>query len=376
MADASVLEKNEDTQNVQDHVDESIYPTSSTTNKGFLQYFFSWGSPNEGKLIAAEKRMMSSSGITDYKSKFVKARFKSSEIYTMTVECKAEDKEPDPIVLMHGFGTGSAIWCNNFHELAAKHDVHAFDLLGFGRSARPNFSSDGTLAELELVETIEDWRKEMGIDKMYLVGHSFGAYIASSYALEHPAHVKYLILADAWGFPEKILPTEKQISPYPWMIFLGSVLAYFNPFTVLRLAGPYARHAMKILRPDMQERFRSERRSDIYDYLYECNALNPTGETAFMSMCLPYGWAKRPMIRRFNGIDENIPATFIFGSKSWVDPGPAFDIQMLRNDVDVQIVRGAGHHIYADMPEEFNRIVLEATNYSPESHNNDDKEQQ
>ena len=40
---------------------------------------------------------------------------------------------------------------------------------------------------------------------------------------------------------------------------------------------------------------------------------------------------------RFNGIDENIPATFIFGSKSWVDPGPAFDIQMLRNDVDVQV---------------------------------------
>ena len=61
----------------------------------------------------------------------VQARFKSSEIYTMTVECKAEDKEPDPIVLMHGFGTGSAIWCNNFHELAAKHDVHAFDLLGW-----------------------------------------------------------------------------------------------------------------------------------------------------------------------------------------------------------------------------------------------------
>ena len=60
---------------------------------------------------------------------------------------------------------------------------------------------------------------------------------------------------------------------------------------------------MKILRPDMQERFRSERRNDIYDYLYECNALNPTGETAFMSMCLPYGWAKRPMIRRWGIMD-------------------------------------------------------------------------
>lgn len=71
-------------------------------------------------------------------------------------------------------------------------------------------------------------------------------------------------------------------------------------FCQVTLTGNFsARNAMKILRPDMQERFRSERRNDIYDYLYECNALNPTGETAFMSMCLPYGWAKRPMIRRW-----------------------------------------------------------------------------
>lgn len=37
MTDVSTLEKNEDAQNVQDHMDESIYPTSSATNKGFLQ---------------------------------------------------------------------------------------------------------------------------------------------------------------------------------------------------------------------------------------------------------------------------------------------------------------------------------------------------
>ena len=65
---------------------------------------------------------------------------------------------------------------------------------GFGRSARPNFSSDGTLAELELVETIEDWRKEMGIDKMYLVGHSFGKRFSELYPLKNE-NIKILILS-------------------------------------------------------------------------------------------------------------------------------------------------------------------------------------
>ena len=48
----------------------------------------------------------------------------------MTAE--AEDKKADePIVLMHGFGAGVAVWCQNIQPLAQHHTVHAFDLLGY-----------------------------------------------------------------------------------------------------------------------------------------------------------------------------------------------------------------------------------------------------
>lgn len=58
-----------------------------------------------------------------------------SEMYTVTCSAAATDEanaeaDPVPIVLMHGFGAGVAVWCGNIKQLAERHTVHAFDLLG------------------------------------------------------------------------------------------------------------------------------------------------------------------------------------------------------------------------------------------------------
>lgn len=57
---------------------------------------------------------------------------------------------------------------------------------GFGRSSRPDFSSDAEEAERQLVKSVEEWRNEMKIQKMILLGHSMGGYIAASYAITYP----------------------------------------------------------------------------------------------------------------------------------------------------------------------------------------------
>lgn len=47
----------------------------------------------------------------------------------MTSEC-VDAKTEHPIVLIHGFAAGVAIWSSNIQALAAKYHVHAIDLLG------------------------------------------------------------------------------------------------------------------------------------------------------------------------------------------------------------------------------------------------------
>ncbi len=65
------------------------------------------------------------------------------------------------------------------------------------------------------------------------------------------------------------------------------------------------------------------------------------------------------MIHRVKDIDQNIPMTILYGSRSWVDSTTGYNIKYIRSKsyVDVQIIRGAGHHIYSDQPERFNWTV-------------------
>ena len=65
------------------------------------------------------------------------------------------------------------------------------------------------------------------------------------------------------------------------------------------------------------------------------------------------------MIHRVKEIDSKIPMTVLYGSRSWMDSSSGYNIKYLRDKsyVDVQIIKGAGHHIYANRPVEFNVCV-------------------
>ncbi|KRZ79571.1 Abhydrolase domain-containing protein 4, partial [Trichinella papuae] len=245
-----------------------------------------------------------------------------AHLWTVTVcknEADADYFARPPMVLLHGFGSGSVMWLKNFEALSEKRVVYSLDLLGkgFGRSSRIQFSQDSVAAENMWIKSIEDWRRFMKLENFYLLGHAFGGYLAAAYVLEYPTYVNHLLLVDPWGFAEKPDEQESSNSIPTW---INSITGFFNscnPLSLIRLVGPAA-------------------------------------------ISVPFGWAKRPMVKRLPLMSRNIPITFIHGSRSWVDQKPGITIQKLLNNktsVRVEIVRAAGHHVYADQPCAFNELV-------------------
>ncbi|XP_017555891.1 1-acylglycerol-3-phosphate O-acyltransferase ABHD5 isoform X1 [Pygocentrus nattereri] len=317
----------------------------------------SWCPSSQCKLKEVEERMLQ-----PLKSKFSKQFVHISndnKLWTLVFHGGVEGKTP--LVLLHGFGGGVGLWAQNLDALSQQRPVYAFDLLGFGQSSRPHFSTDAQEAELQFVESIEEWREKLGLEIMIMLGHNLGGYLAAAYSLKYPSRVKHLILVEPWGFPERPQPGD-QDRPIPvWIKALGAMLSPFNPLAGLRLAGPLGPLLVQTLRPDFKKKFDTVFNDNtVTEYIYHLNVQSPSGETAFKNMTIPYGWAKRPMLQRTGLIHSDIPITVIYGSRSSIDGHSGNSIKEMRPNSHVEIIaiRGAGHYVYADQPEDFNHRVL------------------
>ncbi|KAL2083882.1 hypothetical protein ACEWY4_019400 [Coilia grayii] len=320
----------------------------------------SWCPTSMSQLKDAEEKIL-----LPVKSKFTRQFVPISNgnvLSTLAFSGKAEGGESTPLVLLHGFGGGVGLWVLNLDALSQQRPLYAFDLLGFGQSSRPHFSSDAQEAELQFVESIEQWRSAVGLESMVLLGHNLGGYLAAAYALKYPARVKHLMFVEPWGFPQRPDPGD-QDRPVPiWIKALGAMLSPFNPLAGLRVAGPLGPTLVQTVRPDFQKKYVSVFADHtVTDYIYHLNVQTPSGETAFKNMTIPYGWAKRPMVQRIGLVREDIPMTIIYGSRSSIDGYSGNVIKELRPNSHVEIIaiRGAGHYVFADQPEEFNQKVLQ-----------------
>lgn len=328
-------------------------------------WFGSWlrWCPTSLSLLREAEKTLLSNLKSSYRGRYINVGCavgtKESHIWTVSLN---EDSNNIPLVLLHGFGSGVGLWCLNFDSLSVNRPVYAMDIIGFGRSSRPAFTMDPVEAEREFITTIELWRQKLALEKFVLLGHSFGGFLAASYAIKHPERIHHLILADPWGFPERPLDVDGQ-KKYPlWVKAIGVILQPFNPLSVIRTAGPLGPKLLQKARPDLSRKFSGmvkDAEEVIPNYLYHCNAQNPTGESAFHSLMAGFGWAKYPMIQRMDSLRKGMPMTVIYGSRSWVDHDPGFQIKYMRKDsyVDVQVIHGASHHVYADKAEVFNKLI-------------------
>lgn len=360
---------------------------SEVAKESWFWSWFRWSRASYSMLRGAEKKILSSLR-TAYRGWYVDIGPVVGEtgdrVWTVSLNEEARGSEENvdngaghskkrvPLVLIHGLGSGSALWVLNLDTLAATRPVYAIDLLGFGRSSRPTFSSDASEAEQQMVRSVEEWRREMQIDSMILLGHSMGGFLAASYAINYPQRIKHVILADPWGFPEKPADLHLRTAVPLWVRAIAFIVQPLNPLWAVRFAGPFGQWLIQKTRPDLVKKFSHVVPDDeqvISQYIFQCNIQNPTGESAFHAMMSGFGWAKNPMAPRMDNLHKDVPVTLLYGSRSWVDNTAGEEIRKRRagSYVNVQVISGAGHHVYADKSDAFNKHVLEACEYSDPS---------
>ena len=116
------------------------------------------------------------------------------------------------VILLHGLGGSSVVWNFNIGPLAEKFHVVVPDQIGFGKSDKP-------LVNYRIrtyVDFLDQFCKQLKIERATLVGNSMGGWIAAMYTASFPDRVDKLVLVDAAGYaPPKDVDTRAFFSLNP-----------------------------------------------------------------------------------------------------------------------------------------------------------------
>lgn len=123
-----------------------------------------------------------------------------AKLWTVTVGSGA------PLILVTG-GPGSAHrYLRSLDSLSVKGKNQLIYFDGFGRGKSDTAKSVKEYSLERDVEDIEELRKAMNLDKISLLGHSYGSLVVQGYAVKYPEHVSHLIIAN--GFHSYVMWQE------------------------------------------------------------------------------------------------------------------------------------------------------------------------
>ena len=134
----------------------------------------------------------------------------------------------EPVLLVHGFGSSAYSWRRVMADLERDFRVLAVDLAGFGFTERPREKTAYTrYAQGELLVDLMD---RLGIDRVHLVGHSYGGAVAAALAVRSPERIETLTLLNAAGpiYPQLRRSELASIKPLTYAFVRAKSLRHGN----------------------------------------------------------------------------------------------------------------------------------------------------
>eukprot|EP00457_Paulinella_chromatophora_P002690 gb/GEZN01002695.1/.p1 GENE.gb/GEZN01002695.1/~~gb/GEZN01002695.1/.p1 ORF type:complete len:607 (+),score=64.70 gb/GEZN01002695.1/:100-1920(+) len=228
--------------------------------------------------------------------------------------------QPDrPVLLLcHGYASGKALWGPTLSELAKHFRVYTVDWLGFARSSRRRAFVASNVEQTHdyFVESLEQWRKAMGLEKFALLGHSFGGYICGIYAVRYPSRITRLYLASPVGIPHKPETPKSQMS----ITFrvLGVLWDWgLTPIQLIRFLGPVGPYFMRFIsRLRWGNWLTPAQVTATADYIWHVNAGPVCSDLSIVRLLRVGAWSRQalgPILTQLQ-----VPVTFLYGESDWM----------------------------------------------------------
>ena len=247
------------------------------------------------------------------------------------------------LLLLHGIGDSSRTWIPAMRVLQRSYTVLAPDLPGHGNSSNP--LGDYSLGSH--ASSMRDLLHLLSIERVTVVGQSFGGGVAMQFAYQFPDLCERLVLVDAGGLGREVT----------WILRLATVPAAEYVMPVLfpafmrRWGDPVARFLREwgIGNARTAEAWRSY-----------CSLTDPGNRAAFVrtarAVIDPGGQSVCAVNRLY--LVAQMPTLIVWGDQDKIIPlVHAFQAHEAIHNSRLEVMEGAGHAPHVENPAQFASIL-------------------
>ncbi len=236
----------------------------------------------------------------------------------------------DTVVLIHGLGASADRWEYVIPLFNKYFRVIVPDLIGFGYSDKPlvDYTSEF------FSKFLKNFLKEIGVEKLKIIGSSLGGQICAGYASENMGSIEKLVLVSPSGAMEHSTPA---LDAYVMAALYPDKEVAENAYQMM--AGPGQKINAKI----------------IEDFVTRMKL--PNAKMAFMSTLLGLKNAEN-ILEVLKTI--SIPTLIVWGERDPVIPIKFADsfVSCIK-DCRLYRMDNCGHTPYVDEPEKFTKLVTD-----------------
>jgi pimeloyl-ACP methyl ester carboxylesterase len=247
------------------------------------------------------------------------------------------------LLLLHGIGDSSRAWIPAMRLLQRSYTVLAPDLPGHGSSSNP--IGDYSLGSH--ASSMRDLLDLLSIERVTVVGQSFGGGVAMQFAYQFPSRCERLVLVDAGGLGREV----------NWILRLATV--------------PAAEYVMPVLFPAFMRRWGDP----VARFLREWGIPNPRAAEVWRSYrSLTYPGNRAAFVRTARAVIDpggqsvsavnrlslvaQMPTLIVWGAQDKIIPLlHAVQAHEVIPNSRLEVMEGAGHFPHMEDPARFARIL-------------------